>query len=831
MERFHKFTSKISTRIVLSFCGIIAVSLLISIIFLHFQNIAVFSQEELVEMASHSNQQGQKASAQSLREVTLEATKYYTGLVFMCVVIAFGIVFLYVEPKILRRLVALSKNIEQLSSGRLEQEINAEGRDEISEMMHSLEAFRLKLLEKQKSEEELLEMRDRLEENEKRYLLTTRAARIGLWDWNPITNETFFNDEWYTMLGYFPGELPATFETFENLCHPDDFKKCTQAISEHFDTGRDYKISFRMQHKNGNWIWVLSNGKVTNWDGDGRPQRMSGVHTDITERKKANDELQRMKRSLEVEIESRTIEYKEQKLIAERANKAKDEFLANMSHELRTPLNSILGLTNILIDNQKVSNDIRKDLKVIKSASNSLLGIVNDVLDISKIEAGAIELEDGSFNVAEVLYSVWAQLSPLAQQKKLDFKNNFSEYAHVSVMGDSFRFRQIMVNLIGNAIKYTEDGLIDVNIVFREHDVSTQTKKFICEIKDTGIGIPADKLPTIFDKFTQAETTSNRKFQGTGLGLNITKLLVDKMGGDIRVHSELGIGSVFILSIPFQRAEGLVNFESEEKDFSLDSSPKQKKNFNDARILIAEDHDLNRLYMDKLMQKLNCGYFAFAEDGGKALSAYKKEKWDLILMDCHMPEMNGFEVTEKIRKLEKQSGSYVPIVAVTADAMDATRQLCTEAGMDLYLSKPIDERQFVSVLKNWFEFEEIGNLSTGDSDLDQNVIDFSLLKEYSNGDFEFERKLVQSFYHTGSLDINILKENTDPENHDIFTEAAHKLKGSSAFIGANQLSALCQKAQIIDKKMSSENRKKIFAEIEKEFSNVEGYLKAQDYLE
>lgn len=832
MRGFRKFTSKIGNRILFCYFGIIALIVIVSAFFFNAQRIALYSQEEMENLSRHLPKETQE-NLDNLNELIYQVTSFYTGLIFACVVLALLIVFLYVHPRIIQRLARLSRNINRLESGEYDHEIITDGNDDISEMLGSLEKLRLSLTERQKFETELIKIKDELEDNERRYLLTSRAAHLGLWDWDPSTNVTYFNDEWYTMLGYMPGELPAEFETFEKLCHPDDFQKVTKALSEHFDTGREYKINIRLRHKKGHWIWVMSTGRVTNWDDQGRPVRMSGIHSDITERKRVNDELQRIKHSLEQEIETRTMEYKEQKLIAERANKTKDEFLANMSHELRTPLNSIQGMTNILLEERRVSDEVKHDLEVIKTSSDSLLSIVNDVLDISKIEAGALELENKPFNAADVLFSVVAQLGPLAKQKKLKLSHNFDEFSRISIMGDPSRLRQILVNLIGNAIKYTEQGEVNINVVIKSHKVSSETKAFICEVKDTGIGIPSDKLPTIFDKFTQAESTSSRKYQGTGLGLNITKLLVDIMGGDIRVHSELGKGSVFILNIPFKRAKGELLPARDVIETVYANAPDIKIDIEKAHILVAEDHELNQLYMRKLLEKTGCKKFEFSDNGSDAIDAYKSGQWDLILMDCHMPQLNGYEATRMIRNLERDQGqgAHIPIIAVTADAMHGTRQACLDAGMDLYISKPIDEKNFRDILQNWFIIESISKPRTDDDADNEDFIDLSLLKEYSNDDMNFEKQLIQSFLDTSRDDLTDILNNTQKAKHTVFTEAAHKLKGSSAFIGAFKLSNMCQRAQVIDTSEKSPARKLLAQDIEKEFEKVVRFLTAQGYFD
>ncbi len=398
----------------------------------------------------------------------------------------------------------------------------------------------------------------------------------------------------------------------------------------------------------------------------------------------------------------------EAKKSAEEASKSKTMFLANMSHEVRTPMNTIMGMIDLTLDTELTGEQL-DNLKIVKNAADILLSLLNDILDLSRVEAGKIQLEYIEISIEKIVESVFKTMYILAKNKKIDFKWSVDKKIPQLVKGDPVRIRQILVNLVNNAIKFTSQGGIEV------HVKSLSEKGGQCElefsVKDDGVGIPEDKLDAVFEVFTQADVSTTRKFGGTGLGLSICKRLVELMHGEIWVKSKVGLGSTFYFSSSFEvvkkedipaalQEESLVDqlmAQLPGKKFEMISGSGQA-----LHILLAEDNLVNQKIAARMLEKKGWTVEAVG-DGQEVLKMLEKQKFDVILMDVQMPVIGGIEATRLIRENEQKTGGHIPIVALTARVMSGDREEFLESGMDGYISKPIDRAQMYETIEALFK--------------------------------------------------------------------------------------------------------------------------------
>lgn len=418
-------------------------------------------------------------------------------------------------------------------------------------------------------------------------------------------------------------------------------------------------------------------------DDKGEVTGLIGIAIDITARKRSEEEAQKAREA------------------AEAASKAKSEFLANMSHEIRTPMNGILGMTELALDTD-LTLEQREYLEMVKLSADSLLTIINDILDFSKIEAGKLEMESEPFDLRHLFEITLKPLAIRAQQKGLTLASKIDSQVPEILLGDSGRLRQVLTNLVGNAIKFTEQGSVEVRV--KAESLSREQATLQIEVVDTGIGIPLGKQQAIFEAFAQADGSTTRKYGGTGLGLTITRKIVEMMGGVIGVESEEGKGSNFYFITPFRVVQ-----EKEATDFKPEPAGRNgdhpaasdsQEEGRPIRILLAEDNPANQKLVLYLLQKR--GYVVeVASNGHQALAALEKagpSGFDLALMDVQMPLMSGLEVTAAVREMEKSSGEHLPIIALTAHAMKGDMERCLKAGMDGYLSKPIQRNELLEMI-------------------------------------------------------------------------------------------------------------------------------------
>ncbi|KJY69468.1 histidine kinase [Vibrio coralliilyticus] len=390
----------------------------------------------------------------------------------------------------------------------------------------------------------------------------------------------------------------------------------------------------------------------------------------------------------------------ESKEKAEIANVKKSEFLANMSHEIRTPMNGIVGVAELLKETKP--NEVQRNyVDILLTSSHTLLDIINDILDFSKIEAGHFELDPTQFDLKSLIQQQANEYSVRAKQQELFFDCNIDPAVPQKIKADSVRLKQVINNLIGNALKFTHRGYVELNIKLLESDAGKQLQ---FEVKDTGIGIAKDKLDSIFDKFQQADGSTTRQYGGTGLGLAISQKIVELMGGKLQVTSEIDLGSSFYFSIPIdsastaiggiaQSSPNLVEFPASSSTQMKKLSPKYKTGL---KVLVVEDTRVNQQVIQVMLNLLGLEV-DIANNGAEALEYCQQNEVDAILMDCHMPVMDGYEATQKIRQLEGWA-AYVPIIAVTANVVKEDRERCFEIGMNGFLSKPVKPKEIEEAL-------------------------------------------------------------------------------------------------------------------------------------
>jgi PAS domain S-box-containing protein len=920
------------------------------------------------------------------------------------------------------------------------------------------------------------------------------ATHIGTWEWNVQTGETVFNERWAQIVGFTLAELqPISIETWIKLAHPDDLARSGEQLQQHFaGLLPQYDFESRMRHKNGSWVWVQDRGRVTEWTGDGKPLRMFGTHSEITQRKLIEQQVKRERdlfvggpvavyiwrpderRSLEYvsqniadmlgflpeemidaefdfasrihpdcrelmlqtiaqrvqaraghfeltyrlrrkdecyrwfydfivpewdeagtavrmrgylfdltpqkqaeeelrainrDLQVATLRANDMAAMADRANAAKSEFVANMSHEIRTPMNGVLGMAELLAS-MELSPEQRKYVSAINRSGEALLALLNDILDFSKIEAGQLTLESVPFKLEQLVFDVADLFRSKLERRPVELTVDYGANTPARLLGDSGRLRQVLTNIVSNAVKFTEQGVVLIEVT------SQPIRDGRCQVdlvvRDTGIGIPEDKVSKLFKPFTQADSSTARRFGGTGLGLTLVKRLVEAMGGEVSLQSQEGVGTTVSMTLEFgvdadqlaPPAQGpslqgrriLVvddlevnrrvmqrQLQGHGAEISISSSggdalqqvdaafgrgepfdgvlvdhhmppgmdgltfarmvrcdprnramavvlqsgsggpgepvrgldqgfdgfvskptsgaalatamaeamlrrthpgmdvaplpgrappplqPEAPQRFAPGtRVLIVEDQEVNRAVAEKFLASAGVEV-GIATHGGEALHALATERFDLVLMDCQMPIMDGFVATELIRARELGTGRHLPIIAMTAHAMAGDRDRCIASGMDDYLTKPMTRDGLLRCVGRWLaeapptppqaspiaaepapaEFQSPGGIGAsaeqagGDGvaepfsadEFDREI--FDELREVFNAQ-EMAMAALEPFHRTGRDLLAALRSSLERQDRAELRAAAHSLKGAARSVGLVALGRIAERLEELD---------------------------------
>lgn len=562
--------------------------------------------------------------------------------------------------------------------------------------------------------------RKRVEEalriNEERLKLATSAGGIGIWDWDVARNVLAWDESMYALYGIHSEDFGGAYDAWSRTLHPDDREFTEGEIKAALRGEREYAAEFRIVRPDGTIRTIKAYSK-TYLDADGHALRMVGTNFDITDLKRIEVELRKYKDHLEEEVQQRTTDLVMARNAAEAANRAKSVFLANMSHELRTPLNAILGFSGLMRKAASLSSEQRDNLDIINRSGEYLLTLINDVLEMAKIEAGQVQLEIAPLDLGAMVRDVTDMMHVRAHEKGLqllvDQSSEFPRY----IRGDEGRLRQVLINLVGNAVKFTGEGGVTVRFGLKPNG---QQRRLLIEVEDTGPGIKYDDQERIFEPFVQIGEHAAQK--GTGLGLTITKQFVQLMGGTVSLASVPGEGSVFRVELPVSMvaAADVIKAEMKETGEVIGLLPGQPE----YRILIVEDQLENQLLLSQLMNRIGLPV-QIADNGEQAVELFKNWKPHLIWMDRRMPVMDGIEASKRIRQLP--GGAEVRIVAVTASAFMEQRDEMIQAGMDDFVRKPYRFNEIYETLRKQLDLQFVYSDNGKEMDAEEIILTAEML--------------------------------------------------------------------------------------------------------
>ena len=606
---------------------------------------------------------------------------------------------------------------------------------------------------------------------EENYRNIIANMNLGLLEVDPKERILFANKSFLDMSGYKLNELLGNKAT-DLFTFLEDLPKLEETNNKRINDLVSDVNEVRIKDKNNNERWWLVSGAPSLND-KGNVIGSIGIHLDITRQKQLENQL----------IEAR--------IRAESLASAKNNFLTNMSHEIRTPMNVILGMIK-QVSKTNLSQHQNFYIDSINTAAEHLLVVINDILDISKIEEGKLEIEQIGFNPAELIQKISSVLISKAEQKGIEIKYTIDKNLSPILLGDPYRINQILFNLIGNSIKFTESGTIEISCKVEKNLEENQSLCF--SVKDTGIGMNKEFLNNVFDKFTQAETSNTRKYGGTGLGLTITKSLVNLMNGEIFIDSQINNGTIVSINITLPKGS--------EKDIPISNKVIAEVNvLKDKNILLVDDNELNRLLAKEVIQSYGA-VITEAVNGEDAIDKFKASQFDIILMDISMPKMNGYEATEKIRN---EFQSKIPIVALTANAIKGENKKCFQVGMNDYISKPFEETDLIRVIAKWLG-ENVNIVPRVETLNDKLIYDLSKVNEIAKGNKLIIAKVINLFIEQMNECIAGMQKAIDEKNAEQLYFFSHKAKTSILNFSVNSVkNEILEIEQLANKKNLSDN--------------------------
>ena len=587
----------------------------------------------------------------------------------------------------------------------------------------------------------------RLIDSETRSRILFETSQVVLYTHDLDGNFLSMNPRGTNLLGYTEKEIIN--RNILDIVPLESQKSLPEYLRELTENGRSKGLMQIVDREGRRITWMYHNILAEYTDGT---RYVIGNVVDITDRIELENDLKLAKQA------------------AEQNAQMKEMFLANMSHEIRTPMNAITGFGRLLCEGGNLTEEQQDYVNAINTASSNLLNLINDILDFSKIESGEIKLEKIPFSLKDQINYVWKILSPNAHQKGLLFKCMVDHGMPEMVIGDPTRLSQVLVNLINNAIKFTEKGHIRLLVQTLEKTNNGYVIEF--QVEDTGIGIPEEKIQAVFDRFTQANTNTTRKYGGTGLGLSISKSLIELQGGEIEVESHLNKGSRFTFRLPFQ-----ISNEIHQTDSPIESLPVEAPKKNN--LLLVEDNMLNQKLAKKVME-LRGFNVDVAENGIIALEMLKTRSYDLILMDLQMPEMDGYQTADHIRNTMKLD---TPIMAMTAHSLVGEKEKCLRVGMNEYITKPFDPNTLFLKIKELTEQNDDDSDNNKPKEAAVEKVDLSYLKLLSDNNKEFEKEILQTSMYTIPADLDLLHHAVNELDHTQIKASAHKLRSSFLTIG------------------------------------------------